>query len=158
MSSLNSLRWKIGTLFERNRWSIGVFGAIFNEAGEILLVRGKGQKWSLPGGGVTQKDAKDAPVEDEVFILALFRELREEIGLPSKAFLRLSGPGIFVSCRLQDVAFVYVLSVEEEVIRKLSPKREIAELKFFSQETLPELLGPRMQRMVQWAFERHALG
>lgn len=156
---MNSLRWKIGTLLERNRWSIGVFGAIFNEAGEILLVRAKGQtKWSLPGGGVSEEDAKSAPIEDEVLVFALLRELSEEIGIAYSTLVRITGPGIFISCKLLDIAFVFILEIEEEALSDLVPLHEIEEIRFFPQEALPELLGPRMQRMVQWAFERHALG
>ena len=159
MSSLSSLRWKIGTLLERNRWSIGVFGAIFNEAGEILLVRARGQtKWSLPGGGVSETDIKKTPIEDELFVFTLFRELQEELNLLPKAVLRLSDPQFFVSCKLQDLSFVYVLWLEEGAEDILMPQEEIEEIGFFAKEKLPPLLGPRMMRMVQWAFERHALG
>ena len=156
---MSSLRWKIGTLLERNRWSIGVFGAIFNEAGEILLVRGKGQtKWSLPGGGVSDKDIKEVPIEDELFVFTLFRELKEEINLSPESLLRLVGPQFFVSCKLQDLSFVYVLWLEEGATDTLIPQKEIEEIGFFAKEKLPPLLGPRMMRMVQWAFERYALG
>jgi 8-oxo-dGTP pyrophosphatase MutT (NUDIX family) len=149
----------MGTFLERNKWTIGVFAAIFDQEGKILLVKARGQtEWSLPGGGVKEQDAREAPIEDEVFVLALFRELHEEINLPHRAFLKISGPQFFVSCKLQDVAFVYVLQLDEEVVSTLSPQEEIEELAFFAQDQLPTLLGPRMQRMVQWAFEKYALG
>jgi len=156
---VSSLRWKIGTLLEKNRWTLGVFGSVFDEEGRILLVRAKGQtKWSLPGGGVNEADIKKAPIEDELFVFTLFRELQEEINLLPKAVLRLSDPQFFVSCKLQDVSFVYVLWLEEGAEDILVPQEEIEEIGFFAKEKLPPLLGPRMQRMVLWAFERYALG
>ena len=156
---MSSLKWRVGTLLEKNRWTLKVFGAVFDEEGKILLVRTKGQtKWSLPGGGVSETDIKKTPIEDELFVFTLFRELQEELNLLPKAVLRLSDPQFFVSCKLQDLSFVYVLWLEEGATDTLIPQKEIEEIGFFAKEKLPPLLGPRMMRMVQWAFERYALG
>ena len=146
--------WKFYTWREGNRFSIGVFGAIFDEKGRILLVRQRGrEKFGLPGGGVSQRDCSSSDGE-VVFGRALMRELKEELGITR--FLSIIGGKNFPSSKLKDLAIVYVVRIEDGAyVRALS---EIAQIRYvtregFEAQTLP-IVGPRMTRMLEWAFEQ----
>lgn len=55
---------------------------IRNANGDILVVQEKGDKWSLPGGGI---DHGESPIE------ALARELKEELNVTDKFHVRFVG-------------------------------------------------------------------
>jgi ADP-ribose pyrophosphatase YjhB (NUDIX family) len=56
---------------------LGVTGAVFNDRGQVLLVRHRYQPgWRLPGGGVARGEPPQA---------AILRELAEEVGLSAGA-------------------------------------------------------------------------
>ena len=162
---LDKLKWRLGLWFEQNRFSIGVFGAVFNSEGKLVIVRQKGRKkWTLPGGGVGKKDL--APAQEwfgndyEAALLhALYRELKEEIQLDGAYILDANPVRNFLSARLKDLAVVYRVETREGAT--FSRGGEIAEVRLVAKEDLDRfsMLGPRMNQMVKWAFEnKNALG
>jgi 8-oxo-dGTP pyrophosphatase MutT (NUDIX family) len=141
-------------------WTIGVFGVISDDQGRILLVRAKGrEKWSLPGGGVSKRDIlriREEGIEEERMVLyfALFRELKEEVGLHTKDIISYLEWELFPSCKLKDLAVVFFVRVKDAAIKKLAPSHEIKEVKFVSQQELKKLplVGKRMRKMIDWGF------
>ncbi len=117
--------------------TLGVRGAVLNEAGEVLLVRHTYTPgWHLPGGGVEP---------GETAAEALSKELREE------ANVVLSGPavlhGLFLSCESSQRDHVAVFVVRD--FAPPAPKRpdyEIAEAGFFALSALPEGTTPGTRR------------
>ena len=149
---------------EGNRFSIGVFGAIFDNEGRILLVRQKGrEKFGLPGGGVSNKDINplqncSSEAGDSLFKLALFRELEEEIGIERGEMLKAELPRNFPSARLKDLCVLYMVKISDNV--HIQPTSEIAQIRFISQDKFEAqvipIVGLRMARMIEWAFNQAA--
>lgn len=109
--------------------TLGVRGAVFDEAGRVFLVRHTYVKgWHLPGGGVEI---------GETALDALARELREE------AAIELTGPALLrgISFNTRSSRRDHVLVYEIRAFRQVAPKepdREIAEAGFFPLDALPE--------------------
>lgn len=90
--------------FTLNSWDLGVFAWIFNDEGELLLVKTPGGNYSLPGGGVEREDTvhyKEIK-SNFPFLEALRREVKEEtqikiIGVDSSTTLQLARRGFFLS-------------------------------------------------------------
>ncbi len=120
--------------------SIGVFAAIFDEHGRILLVkRNYGPKnWTTPGGRL---EAGESPPQ------ALEREVQEETGYQIEVN-RLIGA---YSAPFKDDL---VLFFESKVLRQRNwqPGQEISEMRFFGHDELPSLRSRTLAR-VQDAFE-----
>lgn len=64
------LTWYVGTDFSKLKNITQVYGIIFNKKGQILLIRIKDKKWTLPGGGPES--------EDKSLVDTLKREVLEE--------------------------------------------------------------------------------
>lgn len=109
--------------------TLGVRGAVLDEAGRVLLIRHTYVKgWHLPGGGV---EIGETAVE------ALTRELREEGNVELTAPPILRGISFNTGASRRDHVLVY----EVRAFRQLGPKvpdREIAEAAFFPIDSLPE--------------------
>lgn len=105
--------------------TLGVFAAIFDDAGRMLCVRMAYGScgWTTPGGRV---ESAESPLE------ALRRETREETGLeivPGRLI------GVYAKPEEDDV----VLWFEAEVVGRLawSPNCEISECRWFTRAELP---------------------
>ncbi len=120
--------------------SIGVFAAIFDEHGRILLVkRNYGPKnWTTPGGRL---DAGESPPK------ALEREVKEETGYQIEVKRLI---GVYSAPFKDDL----VLFFEGKVLRQGDgqPGQEISEMRFFGRDKLPSLRARTLAR-VQDAFE-----
>jgi 8-oxo-dGTP diphosphatase len=120
--------------------TIGVFAAIFDEAGRILCVkRGYGPRnWTIPGGGV---EAGESPIE------ALGREVQEETG-----YLVDVGElvGVYVVPRKDDLVLCFTAAARGR--DPWTPNGEITELGFFPPDELPEPLGERSLARIRDAF------
>ncbi|AMJ60878.1 NUDIX domain-containing protein [Bosea sp. PAMC 26642] len=109
--------------------TLGVRGAVLNEAGQVFLVRHTYVAgWHLPGGGVEVGET----LED-----ALAKELREE------GLIRLTGPamlhGVFFNRKMSRRDHVAVFVVRAFVVDGIKQAdREIAEAGWFSLDDLPE--------------------
>ncbi len=108
--------------------TIGVFAAIFNEAGEILCVkRNYGNKdWTLPGGRMESRES--------VFD-ALKREVYEETGFhvePGELI------GVYSNAYKNDLVVFFNATVLGQEPRE--PDGEIAEMRFCAKDSLPEPL------------------
>ncbi len=65
--------------------SIGLFGAIFNSEGKLLVKRRGADEslpgdWDLPGGGIEETYVKQC-LDEAIIIQELLREVREETGI-----------------------------------------------------------------------------
>ena len=121
--------------------TIGVFSAVFDEQGRILLVkRAYGPKnWTTPGGRL---EAGEAPTE------GLIREVLEESGYQVRP-LRLIG--IYSKPDRDDL----VISMEAEIVGRADwqPDSEISECGFFERDHLPEPMHKRTLARVYDAFD-----
>ncbi len=101
------------------------FAAIFNPAGEILLVRlsyDQGQ-WSMPGGGI---DPGESPTE------AVIREVREETGLEAEVEALY---GVYWRRDIDGLLFAFRCRV---IVGALHPDgAEILEARYFPTDALP---------------------
>jgi 8-oxo-dGTP diphosphatase len=134
----------------KKKWSIGVFGAIFDGHKRLLLLnRSDGKGWNLPGGGLDVK-------KDNSLVLALLRELKEEIGFCNSA-CQLTPIGIYSSFKSRNVAVLYLVRLTDLPHIKLDDESE--EYSFISREELGLareilLVSQRMLHMCQDAFSR----
>lgn len=123
--------------------SVGVFAAIFDEEGRILLVRSAtGRKgWSLPGGGI---ERGESPTD------ALRREVTEESGY------RID-PGPLLGIYSTPFKDNLVLTFEASIVGrgKWAPNSEISEYGWYAAAALPEPIRPRAHIRIQDAFERN---
>ena len=105
--------------------TIGVFAAIFNDAGEILCVQRNYQPygWTVPGGRLEDGEGP----ED-----AVIREVLEETGY-QVSVERLVG--IYAAPFKSDLVISFVCRIEGRV--PWEPDGEIAAAKFFSVDALP---------------------
>lgn len=120
--------------------TVGVFAAIFDDQGRILLVRRNygPQNWTTPGGRL---DPSESPLE------ALRREVAEETGYRVE-------PGGLIGVYAAPVKDDLVLFFRVHIVAKDGEpdSREVAEMRFFARDELPELHA-RTLRRVSDAFD-----
>lgn len=160
---------------ELEGFSVGVFAGLqipFRSSLRVVIVRAKGKKgFGLPGGRVEWSDIWSFRRELDrfedllvPFLVALERELREELGisfplgLPKKKNVR-----IFISENenIRDIALVFRIAVSRciipqifQLLEKLPFDSEIEEAILIDKIDLTHipLIGPRMKRMVEFAL------
>jgi 8-oxo-dGTP pyrophosphatase MutT (NUDIX family) len=117
--------------------TLGAQGAIFDDKGQVLLVRhGYRRGWYFPGGGVERH---------ETLLAALCREVEEETGVRVSGQPRLHGlfsngqsfPG-------DHIALFVVRDWDRPHVP--SPNAEIAEQGFFAPDMLPDDTDPGTRR------------
>lgn len=117
------------------RFTVTAGGLIFNDAGEILLLKHRfraGSGWGLPGGFI---EAGEQPID------ALRRELCEEIGLELKD-IEIFGVRSFKKPRQVEVLFRCRANAS------VTPRTiEVERAEWFSLQSLPDGL-PRDQRLI----------
>jgi 8-oxo-dGTP pyrophosphatase MutT (NUDIX family) len=140
----------IAASFEDEGWlrvspAVGVDAAVFNECGEILLVRRRDNgHWCMPGGiaEVGQTTAE-----------AALRELWEEAGLRGEVQRLLGvfdGPRWGARSKVHMVAHVYLITCTD---LNPAPGIEMTEAAFFSPDALPQPLHPGHARRVPFCIE-----
>ncbi len=127
---------------EKCKFTIGVFGAIFNSKKEILCVKRAYSPftWTTPGGAVD---------EGETLKEALKREVREETGFLVEPVKLL---GAYLTPQKSDIAF----SVKAEITRREDwvPGSEIEKVSFFKLKNLPKPMNSRTIKRIEDAFSR----
>ncbi|MDJ0613128.1 MAG: NUDIX domain-containing protein [Rhizobiaceae bacterium] len=109
--------------------TLGVRVAIENSNGEFLLVRHTYVSgWYFPGGGVER---------GETFVDAAIKEVREETGINIRGSLSLFGLYFNQNASPRDHVALFHLH-EDPDISGFTPNREIAEIGFFQEHSLPE--------------------
>lgn len=139
----------------RKRMASGVI--LFNEAGEILLVKPTYKDhWSVPGGVIDQDESpRDAAL----------REVKEETSLDLKSmrFLCLdymSPQESGYSTKDENIQFIFyggILTADDIKIIKV-PENEISEYKFVTREAAIELVGEKLSHRLKPCFKALDLG
>lgn len=120
--------------------SIGVFAAIFDEAGRILCVhqRYAGEMWTTPGGRLEVGEAPEA---------ALVREVREETGLIVMVEHLI---GVYAKPYNDDIVLLFRATRVRST--PWAPDAEIGEWAYFARDALPQPMRPTAQRRIEDAF------
>lgn len=138
------LQWRLLWLTQA-KFMIGVTGAVFDDAGRVLLLKHRywtGSPWGLPSGYAHRGES----VED-----ALVREIREETGstadrvqvawIRSGYRLRLE---VYCTARCLDSRSPHVAS------------SEIEDARFVDVSDLPDRLRPNHKDLIAWAIRNQA--
>jgi ADP-ribose pyrophosphatase YjhB (NUDIX family) len=121
--------------------------AVVVQDSQILLVRQTYYKgWFLPGGAVDQ---------GETFEEAMRRELEEECGIQVK-HSQLLGVYLNRKRKRDDHIAIYVVSQFEGQARIVDPK-EVAAIKFFSPNALPDDLWAGHRKRIEEFLERRTI-
>ncbi len=116
---------------------VDIRAVIFNDKKEILLVKEKGDgKWSLPGGWA---DIGQSPKETAI------REVLEETGFIVKPIKLLAVLDKRCHQHPPQLDYVYKMFIECQVTNgEYIPAFDIIEVRFFSQNNIPELSEDRV--------------
>ena len=144
---------KIGNLFTQERDGyqtpkVDIRAVVFNELGEILMVKEKVDgRWSLPGGWA---DVGYSPAEVAV------KEVREETGLEVKTVRLLAAMDKKNHPHPPEDWYVYKIFILCEKIggKILSDTTETSDIQYFSLVNLPPLSKPRnVYSQIKMMFE-----
>jgi len=120
--------------------TIGVRAAVRSEDGKFLLVRHTYiPGWHFPGGGVEKGEAAICAVE---------KELRQETGLKLIGVPVLHGVFHNKAVNQRDHVLVYLCDIAGTLPAK-SPSVEIAEIGYFSLDSLPKDIDPGTLRRIR---------
>ena len=120
----------------------GVRAAMFNDQGEILLVRHNYGRhdWNVPGGGIEQAES---PID------AAVREVREETGLTVRASHLI---GLYSVPALGNLTPFFQMAVIEGTTIGEADPGEVIERGWFSLGNLPEPMHPVVRAVLGDAF------
>ena len=122
----------------RRGMTLGVRAAVFDEIGQVFLVRHTYVPgWYLPGGGVEP---------GETLAAALDRELMEEGGIALDEPARFHGFYLNLTASRRDHVAFYVSHNWQQHNPPKTPNLEIAECGFFHPQALPESASPATRR------------
>ena len=116
----------------------GVKVMVFNEAGEVLLIRnsyGNSSQYLLPGGGVSRGESPAA---------AAIREVHEELGLQVRAAEPVWTYESNAEGKRDTIHLFKVMTTEQPRI----DDREVIEARFFPMDALPPSVSPATRRRV----------
>jgi len=125
-----------------------------NEKGEILLVKRKSdpQKgfWDLPGGFTNLNESSEQ---------SLVREIKEELGITLKNFFYFqSYPDryLYKGNNYYTINLFYIGKLSDKDSKKIAPKDDITEIKFFSKKSLPwqEIAFDCLKKVIAVYFSR----
>lgn len=124
----------------KNRITMGVQGAIFDDQKRVLLVRhGYQSGWHFPGGGLERR---------EVAEVGLRRELIEEVGVVLLAAPRLFGIYTHFDRFPGDHIVLYVIDNWHQPTVP-APSFEIREQRFVALDELPDDILPGTRRRIE---------
>lgn len=138
---IRSIYWRV---FQPSTY--GVKAAVFNQAGDVLLVKlSYHDGWYLPGGGIRRQE--DAQV-------ALRRELGEEVGI--RNFTSIQEFGNYLNTKEGKKDHIALFKVETSD-RPLPSMGEVVEARFFSKDDLPADTSPATRRRIEELFNARPL-
>ena len=116
-------------------YRLSVKGIVFNDVGEILLVKENGRDWwGLPGGGMDHgEDIKTA----------IAREMKEEVNLTGDftyQIIHVDDPAELQNAKVLQVRLIFIVKPE---IMEFSPGDDGDEIAFMSLERLKEIDEPK---------------
>lgn len=118
-------------MVDKVKMSCGYFGLVPDEMGRLLLAKRSDGRWNLPGGGVTDDDAKEGRSAQAVTA----REVKEETGL-CVVFADPRPVGEYATLRHDDIAVTHLCKITGG---KLSPSPEAIILRFITPEEAMEM-------------------
>lgn len=132
-----------------NNVGVGTAILIFNQAGEILLLKRKGSHraghWSVPGGWIDLEDAHTG--------LAVAREAFEETGLKVTTVLEHGHTSeLHEEIQVRTIT-LYFHALEWEGTPTIREPEKCEEMGWFSPDTLPEPLFPGLREKIEEAFD-----
>lgn len=116
----------------------GVKVMVFNEAGEVLLIRnsyGNSSQYLLPGGGVSRGESPAA---------AAIREVHEELGLQVRGAEPVWTYESNAEGKRDTIHLFKAMTTEQPRI----DDREVIEARFFTMDRLPQAVSPATRRRI----------
>ncbi|MCF6277054.1 MAG: NUDIX domain-containing protein [Candidatus Magasanikbacteria bacterium] len=118
--------------------TVGVFGIITNEQGEVLLChRNDYNLWNLPGGSL---EKGETPWQ------CMIREAKEETGLDVEVSRFM---GIYAKPHKDEIVFMFVCNV---IGGKLTLNEEARDLRYFTLDSIPKNTVPKQVERLKHYF------